>query len=577
MTKHYLWTLVSLCLLCLFSPLSAFSEDGAKDVLKIQNTIQKDSIQVRSDNFTLSGKIDGAQGIEMISELERFRSALLETHGLPATSIDQRVDIYVVSDPEIYSILGVDESFVAIYTQTNAGPRALINGSSEAFDASSGSVLRHGLRHEYAHHFTQTYLRLTEPVWLAEGLAEYYAGYVENEDGSYHFGAAHETHEYVLKFPIPSWFDMRDLLGSLGDIKTARLPKNTGLRDWAQRPDDVSFFYAQSWAFTHWMMNKTGQTNIKEGTEQLAALVERLIANDMPVSRDLSSWPTLNALRLESETQDEAIAESVRLELGVPLQLGEKTSRKIDTLESRMADYIKAGVPVFTAQPEADRVTASVSIKTLTPSEAAAIQYRQLSLAAGSRALIHPRMKSLKAEIEADPKTAPSLIISEAAQQFSMGGRQSAVDLMAKAAAQNILTSEDETLALNIAYGDFVNHSYQNPAAMRIKLRQALAQRPNDVSLLVMMAVTGAGDLRSGNDVISIESQTALKTLEEMDVAKTRPLFTLPLVNLYAAQENDKAALALLYRALVFKPSNQSELRSFIRDLESRAEAQRTP
>jgi len=194
MTKHYLWAIVSIFWLCLFTPLTVFAEEatGAEHAVRTE-----DSVQLRSENFTLSGNIDGAQGVDMISELERFRAALLEIHGLPSSSQDNRLEIYVVSDPEIFDILGVEENFVAIYSQTNAGPRALINGSAGAFDASSGSVLRHGLRHEYAHHFTRTYLGLTEPVWLAEGLAEYYAGYVENADGSYHFGAPNEVHEYV--------------------------------------------------------------------------------------------------------------------------------------------------------------------------------------------------------------------------------------------------------------------------------------------------------------------------------------------------------------------------------------------
>ena len=118
MMKPYLWTFVSFCLFYLSAPLIAQAEETASNI---------DSIQLRSDNFTLSGKIDGAQGVDMISELERFRSALLEIHGLPADSRDQRVEIYVVSDPEIFGILGVDENFIAIYSQTNAGPRALIN------------------------------------------------------------------------------------------------------------------------------------------------------------------------------------------------------------------------------------------------------------------------------------------------------------------------------------------------------------------------------------------------------------------------------------------------------------------
>jgi len=567
MMKPYLWTFVSFCLFYLSAPLIAQAEETASNI---------DSIQLRSDNFTLSGKIDGAQGVDMISELERFRSALLEIHGLPANSKDQRVEIYVVSDPEIFGILGVDENFIAIYSQTNAGPRALINGSAEAFDASSGSTLRHGLRHEYAHHFTRTYLRLTEPLWLAEGLAEYYAGYVENDDGSYHFGAPHEGHEVVLSYPVEGWVDMRDVLSSLGDITPARYRRHKHPRQWTQRPDNVSFLYAQSWALTHWALNNSGtnkgQTDLKAGSDRLAALVDRLIVNDMPLSRNLSLWPEQEALRVNSETRDEAIEKSVLLELGAPLLTAETAETIAETLDSQIAAYIEAGVPLLKGQPKPGRVSSPVVVETLTPAKAAAIQYRQLSLTAGTRAQIHPRMKSLKAEIEADSAAAPSLLISDAAQNFATGSTQTAVNLLAEAVAAGQLTPEDDILALNVAYGDFTNRSYQNPEAMRRKIRPALARTPEDISLLVMMAGTGIGDLIRPDSVISPEAHSALKALESLEVAKTRPLQTLPLVNLYAQQDNNKEALALLYRALAFNPSNRFEAQRIVDELERRLE-----
>jgi len=60
-----------------------------------------------------------------------------------------------------------------------------------------------------------------------------------------------------------------------------------------------------------------------------------------------------------------------------------------------------------------------------------------------------------------------------------------------------------------------------------------------------------------------------------LGVATTRPLQTLPLVNLYAERENNKAALAQLYRALAFKPFNQADLQQIAGQLEDRLN--RTP
>ena len=530
----------------------------------------EDSIQVRSDNFTLSGQIDGAQGVDMISELERFRSALLEIHNLPASTKDNRVDIYIVSDSEIFDILGVNENFVAIYAPTPAGPRALINGSEGVLDASAGSDLRSSLRHEYAHHFTRTYLSLTEPVWLSEGLAEFYAGYAENEDGSYQIGTAHDGHVEVLSYPIHGWSDMRDVLSSFRKIKHARYPSHTSPADWSRRPDNVTFFYAQSWGLIHWALNRSGTTEIESGSKMLNSLVDRLLINDMPVTRDLSHWPDLQAMRIDTPTKDDAIVQSVAAEFNLPLLKGVKEEPESKSLERMISDYIAAGVPSITRRPHPDRVTASVSVKTLTPANAAAVQYRQLSLTAGSRALINPRMKSLKAEVEASPEAASSLILSEAAQQYATGGTQSAVNHVAEAKRLNLITPEDEALLLQIAFGDFTNRYFQNPEAMRRKLRPALSQTPDDINLLVMMAMTGLGDIRDAGAEFAPEAQTALQRLEQRNVAKHRPLMTMPLINLYATQEDDKSALFLLYRAMAFQPSNQFELRRAAEQLEER-------
>jgi len=224
-----------------------------------------------------------------------------------------------------------------------------------------------------------------------------------------------------------------------------------------------------------------------------------------------------------------------------------------------------------------DRINATVSVKTLTPTQAAAVQYRQLSLTAGSRALINPKMISLKKEIAADPDLALSLKISEAAQQFATGGTQAAVDLMQEAKTEGTLSPAEELLSLQIAFGDFGNHSYQRPEAFRAKLRPALQQIPDDIPLLLMMAVSGVGDLRDGNTILSPDAQAALNKLESLEVSsKHQPLITLPLVNLYASQGNNKAALYHLYRAKTFQSRNAYELNSITNQLEARLKDEAT-
>jgi len=432
--------------------------------------------------------------------------ALLEVHDLPSDSPERRLDIYVVTDPVIFDILGVSEDFIAIYAPTAAGPRALINGSLPDMAVTTGSSLRRSLRHEYAHHF------------------------------------------------IFTWADMRGLFRSHQTIER-RPARHIGLLPdgWARRPDTVSFFYAQSWGLVHWAMNRTGTTNIAEGHKTLGPLAERLIAMESYLTRgqDITVPPTLKSWKETNLELDEISAGLAQEVLGFPLQGPEKDAETAGTLEEIMSAYIADNPPVLSRKIRPGRLTAQVTVKNLSETEAAAIQYRQMSLTAGSRALINPTMLRLKTEIESDPDLATSLRVSEAAQQFSTGGTQAALNIIRDSQTKGATDPDLDTLALQIEYGNFLNRNYMNPAPMRDKIRPILAQYPNDPQLLGMMATTALGDARDENP-FAPEAQSALDKMIVLDMPKRDPLKALPLVNLYIEKENYKAALELLYRAEPF-------------------------
>ena len=538
--------------------------------MSARSALAENAIQITSDNFTLSGEMDGAEGIDIISELERFRSALLEIHNLPASTIDRRLDIYVVTDPDIFGILGVNQDFVAVYAPTSAGPRALVNGSLEQMTTEAGSALRRSLRHEYAHHFIYTHLPIAQPRWLSEGLAEYYAGYTELPDGSYQIGTVDEGSQFILSYPVDGWSDMRGVLRSHQKIET-RSPRGFGLppKGWARKPDHVTFFYAQNWGLVHWAMNRGEETNIQAGHETLGNFAEQLIdmesyltrGKDTPTPSNLKSWQA-------SDLELDEIAAGLAAEaLGFPLQGSKKDAETSGTLEQAIADYIAGPISVLVRQPNPARVTASVSVANLTAIESAADQYRNMSLTAGSSALINPRMLSLKAEIEADPSLATSLLISQAAQQYATGGTQTAVNLMAEAKAKGAKDKDLDPLSLEIAYGDFLNRSFMNPDIMRAKIRPVLSRYPNDPHLLGMMASTAMGEARDDKP-FAPEAQAALDKMIALDIPKRDPVKALPLVNLYLYLEDYQTALDLLYRAEPFMGRNRYELRRSIDEIE---------
>ena len=528
------------------------------------------AIQVTSDNFTLSGEMEAADAVDMISELERFRSALLEVHDLPADSPERRLDIYVVTDPEIFDILGLSEDFVALYSPSFAGPRALINGSLPDLEVSNGPSLRRSLRHEYAHHFIYTHLPIAQPRWLAEGLAEYYAGYKELPDGQFQIGVPDENISFVLSYPISGWSDMRGLFRSFQTISrrppgTVHLPPE----GWTETPDAVSFFYSQSWGLVHWAMNRGGTTSITEGHEVLGRLAEDLIGMESYLTRgkDVSVPPSLQSWKDSDLELDEIAAGLVREALGYPLIATESDAETSGTLEEILSNYAAENPPILVRNIRPGRVTAQVNVKNLSETEAAAVQYRQMSLTAGSRALINPRMLSLKAQIESDSEFATSLLVSQAAQQISTGGTQLALDLLTEANATGIDDPDLEPLSLNVHYGDFINRNFMNPAPMRDKIRLALLQYPNDPKLLGMMATTGLGDARD-DAPFAPEAQAALDKLVALDIPKRDPVKALPLVNLHLQLEDYQAALDLLYRAEPFIGSRNFAFQQTINDVE---------
>jgi len=451
-------------------------------------------VQIISDNFTLSGEIDGAAGVDIISELERFRSALLEVHDLPADQPERRLDIYVVTDPEIFEILGVSENFVAVYAPTSAGPRALINGSLPEMTTAPGSALRRSLRHEYAHHFIYTHLPIAQPRWLSEGLAEYYAGYAELADGSYQIGTPDEQSKLILSYPVTGWTDMRGVLRSHQkiNIRPSR-SYSPGPKGWARTPDNVSLFYSQTWGLVHWAMNRTEGTNISAAHETLGDLAEKLIGMESYLTRgeDILAPPSLKAWQESNLALDEITAGIALETLGFPLQGPEKGAETSGTLEEVISAHVAGPASVIIRQPRPGRITSPVEITNLSATESAAVQYRNMSLTAGSSALINPRMKSLKAEIETDPDLATSLLVSQAALQYAVGGTQTAINFMTEAKAKGREDKDLEALSLEIAFGDFLNRNFMNPDLIRGKIQNALSKYPNDPQLLGMMATTG--------------------------------------------------------------------------------------
>lgn len=504
------------------------------------------AVQIQSDNFTLSGEMKTSNAIEMISELERFRSALFEIHDIPSSTPDQRVDMYIVSDPDIFTVLGLSEDFIAIYQPTIAGPRALINGNAAAGDLAD---LRNSLRHEYVHHFISSHRQKVTPRWLGEGLAEYFASYEELSDGQYRIGAPHELQQLLMGYPIKGWYPLKSQFSSFSKIEFGAVPTHISPKGWAGRPGNNSFFYTQNWALVHYMKNQPGGM---DKLDRIAEQTTRLVGGNVDTQPDTANT-SIADIRASRDAEQNDIERTVEKVLGIPLE----------DLKVILQNYATSeDMPIATYTPKPGRLTASVKVKNLTPSQAAAQQYRLLSLTA-AQASINETMKSLRSQIEADPALKPSLLVSEAAQQFMLGWAVKAREQIDMALELDPNVPNGKLLQAHIHYQEFANGNYSRGEMMRNTLRPLLEAYPDNADLLVKMALT---DL-DNTDGMDPDVAQAIARIKATNVVQRAPLIALPLANLYAAKEDYAQALYITRRALPFTEQTY-QLYSFINDLE---------
>jgi len=442
----------------------------------------------------------------------------------------------------------LNEGFIAIYQPTIAGPRAIINGNILAEDPGE---LRHSLRHEYVHHFISAHRQEVTPRWLNEGLAEYFASYEELSDGQYRIGAPLDSQKLVLSYPIEGWFPLKTQLSSFSKIEHVWRsgPFKSPAKGWRRPPDDNLFFYSQNWALVHYMQNQPG------GMNKLNRISERSISSS---GGNADYKPTSENVTVKS-LMEKRVAEMDKIER----IFVEETGQSVEDFQLILQSYVASeDMPIATYRPKAERRTANVTAKNLTENEAAAAQYRLLSLTA-QQASINETMKTLKAQVEADPDLKESLLVSEAAQQFMLGWAVKAREQIDTALKLNPETHHGKLLQAHIHFQEFANGNYANGEQIRETLRPLLAAYPNNADLLVKMAVTNLNDMENAPPEVT----QAIARIESTKVVQRSPLTALPLANLYAAQEDYAKAIYVVRRALPFV-DQPYDLHRFIENLE---------
>lgn len=212
-------------------------------------------LTTRAGNFIVYTNTDAARAIRTAEALERMRAALALTTDLD-TTVAEPIRVFLFRTTKDYAhygqmIIGAPpqkDGISIIHPITKA---ILLDGSSLRTDAL--------LQHELAHHFArQTWKQL--PLWLDEGIAEFYATLRVRGD-LVEIGRAREQHRRTMRRgAIP----MREFLSA--DVKSS----------WYAQQFNEKRFYAQAWLLVHWLMIKR--------QADIGAVAEAFLANPAEVA-----------------------------------------------------------------------------------------------------------------------------------------------------------------------------------------------------------------------------------------------------------------------------------------------------
>jgi tetratricopeptide (TPR) repeat protein len=252
-------------------------------------------------HFTVIGSVNDRELVEVATAFERYRDALAELFPSAATAT-------VV--PTVVLVFDSGKSFDAFKPLVQGKPRESdgLVVSSPDLDYVALAVGSRGMRgafHEYVHLVT-AHLRAPLPLWLAEGIAEYYSTFESPRGGNKaSIGEPIPSHLMLLK---SEWLEFDDLRATGTDS-----PRY----DEGERR---SVLYAESWAFVHFLMHATPSR--RDHLEKYLSAIESGMSADEAWNRIFGQQTIENALReYVDRAQSRMIGSTItsRVEVAAPV------------------------------------------------------------------------------------------------------------------------------------------------------------------------------------------------------------------------------------------------------------------
>lgn len=202
-------------------------------------------IEVRSSNFIVVTNSTDKQARRIGSQFELIRAVFLDYFGKNSSFSGPPINILAAKDeqtlrsllPEFWEnknsihpagvyVTGLDTSFVALRLDVNT-----YGSTDEPYET---------VYHEYVHHLMR-HLRSQLPLWMVEGLAEFYGN------------TRIESRQVLLG--VPSKWKIR-LLRDQHLLPVSMLFDITASSPYYHEENKVSIFYAESWALTHYLITR---------------------------------------------------------------------------------------------------------------------------------------------------------------------------------------------------------------------------------------------------------------------------------------------------------------------------------
>ena len=236
-------------------------------------------LELRSENYTFVGDVDDEDLVEVATRFEAFRSAVTEIFSSRQYPEPGPVTVVVVDDDDLLEELGLTgsdgyflpderENYIAMLTESNR---------RRPFDR---------VLHDYFHAIAEESIP-NAPLWLVEGLAEFYRTATWSAEGT----------ELQIGRPIDSLVRLvRDEDTRLTFDQLFTFNPDSDSYNEVDRED---IFHAQTWAFVHFLMTR----NEGQGYAAMIRFV-RLMASGISFEEAVDDAFDLNFRTLLSDFED---------------------------------------------------------------------------------------------------------------------------------------------------------------------------------------------------------------------------------------------------------------------------------